>query len=166
MFSAWSHWTESPFSAVALFARQRVALHQVRSLSSLSQVHSMNKGLAFLEPSSGALLLFLPGARSVLSDQVYGVTGVRVCDASVMPRIPGGQTGAATFMIAERASDIILGRPLARDPSLVARTVPLDAAAQVPSRVSAHHAASESNMEDREESETHPSTPGSLAAAA
>lgn len=42
--------------------------------------------------------------------RVRGVRGVRVCDASVMPTIPGGQTGAATVMIGEKAADLILGR--------------------------------------------------------
>ena len=41
--------------------------------------------------------------------KVHGVTGLRVVDASVMPRIPGGQTGSSTFMVAEKAADMILG---------------------------------------------------------
>ncbi len=40
--------------------------------------------------------------------RVHGVTRLRVCDASVMPRIVGGQTGAATLMIAEQAAQMIL----------------------------------------------------------
>jgi len=38
---------------------------------------------------------------------VNGVKGLRVCDASVMPKLPGGQTGSITVMIAERAADVI-----------------------------------------------------------
>mmetsp|Transcript_34024 Transcript_34024/g.58446 ORF Transcript_34024/g.58446 Transcript_34024/m.58446 type:complete len:221 (-) Transcript_34024:231-893(-) len=42
--------------------------------------------------------------------KVHGLSGLRVVDASVMPRIPGGQTGSSTFMVAEKAADMILGR--------------------------------------------------------
>lgn len=42
--------------------------------------------------------------------RVLGITGVRVCDASIMPRLPGGQTAAPTVMIAERAADFIIGK--------------------------------------------------------
>lgn len=40
--------------------------------------------------------------------RVIGTKGLRVCDASVMPTLPGGQSGAATVMIAERAAEKIL----------------------------------------------------------
>ena len=40
--------------------------------------------------------------------RVHGVSGLRVADASVFPHIPNGNTQAATFMVAERAAEMIL----------------------------------------------------------
>ena len=46
--------------------------------------------------------------------RVRGVDGLRVVDASSMPRVVSANTNAATIMLAERGSDLILGRkPLA-----------------------------------------------------
>ncbi len=41
--------------------------------------------------------------------RVYGVDGLRVADASIFPIVPTGNTHAPTVMVAEKASDMILG---------------------------------------------------------
>lgn len=57
---------------------------------------------------------------AVVDDQlrVHGIQALRVVDASVMPRMMSANLAAGTMMIAEKASDMILGKP-ALEPIIV-----------------------------------------------
>jgi len=67
-------------------------------------MHTANAivGTCRMGPLDGAMSVVDPNMR------VFGTMNLRICDASVMPKLPGGQSGACTVMIAERAAEILL----------------------------------------------------------
>lgn len=52
-----------------------------------------------------------PLAVTAPDGSVYGVEGLYVCDASLMPSIPCANTNVPTIMIAEQVADMLRGRP-------------------------------------------------------
>ena len=55
--------------------------------------------------------------------RVYGIAGLRVADASIMPAVTSGNTHAPTMMIGERVAEFI-----AADRAAPARITPADVA--------------------------------------
>ena len=55
----------------------------------------------------------LSDPTAVVDDQlrVHGIEGLRVIDASIMPLMLSANLNAATMMIADKASDMLRGRP-------------------------------------------------------
>jgi 4-pyridoxate dehydrogenase len=62
-------------------------------------------GTCKLGPDSDRMAVVDPDLR------VRGVDGLRVVDASIMPDLIGGNIIASVYMIAEKASDLVRGRP-------------------------------------------------------
>ena len=71
-------------------------------------VAAVRGGLLSLEEACARYTLtveeFLSWQYSI--DQ-HGLAGLRVCDASIFPVIPGGNTNAAAMMVAEKGADLI-----------------------------------------------------------
>lgn len=71
------------------------------------------KGDSAYHPSCTAKMGPATDPMAVLDPQcrVYGMEGLRVVDASIMPQVASGNLNAPVLMLAEKAADIILGKP-------------------------------------------------------
>jgi len=78
------------------------------------------RGTTTFHPSGTCRMAPSTDPMAVVDDQlrVHGLQGLRVIDASVMPTMLSANLNAATMMIAEKASDLLLGRT-APEPVLV-----------------------------------------------
>jgi choline dehydrogenase len=67
-------------------------------------------GTTIFHPVGTAKMGTAQDAMAVVDERlrVYDLQGLRVADASVMPRITSGNTGSPTMMIAEKAAEMIL----------------------------------------------------------
>lgn len=95
-FRSWGAKEVAPGPSVTTQAQMEAYVRQTATTAS-HQVGTARMGL-------DALSVVDPELR------VHGIGGLRVVDASVMPRVTSGNTNAPTLMIAERAADLILGR--------------------------------------------------------
>ncbi|MEZ9502864.1 choline dehydrogenase [Vibrio sp. 10N.286.51.B11] len=68
-------------------------------------------------PSCGCKMGADDDPMAVLDEEcrVRGIDNLRVVDSSVFPVIPNGNLNAPTIMVAERASDLILGKPMLKE---------------------------------------------------
>ena len=76
---------------------------------------AIERGTTTFHPAGTCRMGPATDSRAVVDDRlrVHGLEGLRVVDASTMPTMLSANLNAATLMIAEKASDMILGRPAA-----------------------------------------------------
>ena len=69
--------------------------------------HARNRGGTVFHPTSTCKMGTDPMAVVDPELRVYGLQGLRVVDASIMPTVVSGNTNAATIMIGEKAADMV-----------------------------------------------------------
>lgn len=76
------------------------------------EIDAYNRKTSILAHHASCTCAMGSGVDAVVDPElrVQGIEGLRVADASVMPRVVGGNTNAPVIMIGEKAADLILGR--------------------------------------------------------
>lgn len=106
--------TEAVHLARDAFARQPVEIEEVlpgENITSTDDIHDYIMNTAWGHHASCTCPIGADGDPMAVLDskfRVRGVTGLRVVDASVYPRIPGTFTAVSTYMVAEKAAEDIV----------------------------------------------------------
>lgn len=96
------------------FKRQLVKIDEVlpgKDVTSKEDIHQYAKDTAWGHHASSSCPIGADGDKMAVLDssfRVRGTAGLRVVDASVFPKIPGTFTAVSTYMVAEKAADVIL----------------------------------------------------------
>ena len=94
------------------YDREDVPGPNVQSDDELLDV-ARQRGTTTFHPAGTCRMGPLSDPTAVVDDQlrVHGIEGLRVIDASIMPLMLSANLNAATMMIADKASDMLRGRP-------------------------------------------------------
>lgn len=96
--------------------RQLVPIREVlpgKDVTSQADIEQYAKDTAWGHHASCTCPIGADGDKMAVLDssfRVRGVDGLRVVDASVYPKIPGTFTAVSTYMVGEKAADVILGQ--------------------------------------------------------
>jgi choline dehydrogenase len=102
--------------ARSAFARQGVPFTEVlpgAQLQSRDQIFDFVRANAWSHHASSTCAIGVDSDPMAVLDssfRVRGVQGLRVVDASVYPRIPGTFTAVSTYLVGEKAADVILSQ--------------------------------------------------------
>jgi F-type H+-transporting ATPase subunit epsilon len=90
----------------------RILADQAESEADVDLEAAKKRGTTTFHPSGTCRMGPASDPVAVVDDQlrVRGLEGLRVIDASIMPTMLSANLNAATLMIAEKASDILLGK--------------------------------------------------------